>query len=321
MKRIYTVIIAVLVMNFLVIGPAINIERVWAADNYPTRSIRIICPAGVGGGSDTISREVATQLSQILGVIVVVSNLPGSGGLAAMSQFLNKPADGYTLMQQTVSQLQWVYGKKAKFKMPQQIEPLVRLQYVPSTLFMYPKAPWSDAKGMLGHIKKNPGKVRIAVFDPGYPESLPGDLLKRDGYDVKNIVYAKPGERYSAVMGGHDLLLYEQLGDIAGIVEAKKVIPVLHLGDTRHPFLPDVVSTGELGLKGYGTAALARGLWIKNGVPEERRKILLDAFSVMIKTRAWKNFMKEQNLDAQSSFMGPEAYLTWQKEVADAYGF
>jgi hypothetical protein len=74
-----------------------------AAQSYPTRSIRLIIPAGPGGGADTISRMVGQALSAALEQPVVMDNRPGAGTMLASELTAKSPPDGYTLLMATNS--------------------------------------------------------------------------------------------------------------------------------------------------------------------------------------------------------------------------
>src|SRR5262245_31542789 len=69
-----------------------------AAQDFPSRAVRILVPYSAGGTSDTASRLVADPLSRQLGQPVYIENRGGAGGLTGTEAFFNAPADGYTLL-------------------------------------------------------------------------------------------------------------------------------------------------------------------------------------------------------------------------------
>ena len=68
---------------------------------YPARAVSIIVPYGSGGGSDQVARAWSKAMQNVTGVPLQVENKPGGGGLAAIPDFLSRPKDGYTILQQT----------------------------------------------------------------------------------------------------------------------------------------------------------------------------------------------------------------------------
>eukprot|EP01030_Chromulinospumella_sphaerica_P035103 gene35103-biopygen30145 len=77
---------------------AITAKEARAADDYPTRPLRIVVGFAPGGSSDTAARLVGERLSKRLGQPVIIENKPGAGGMTATTQVLNDPADGYSLL-------------------------------------------------------------------------------------------------------------------------------------------------------------------------------------------------------------------------------
>ena len=69
-----------------------------AAQDYPSRTIRIVVGFGAGGGTDLAARIMAQALQEQLGQSVVVENKPGGGGAMAADQVAKSPKDGYTLL-------------------------------------------------------------------------------------------------------------------------------------------------------------------------------------------------------------------------------
>src|SRR5438445_3969633 len=79
------------------IGLLLALTAVAAAQDYPTKPVRLIIPFPPGGSNDVVGRVVATQLSERLGHSVVIDNRGGGGGLTATNAPAKSPADGSTL--------------------------------------------------------------------------------------------------------------------------------------------------------------------------------------------------------------------------------
>ena len=71
------------------------------SDGFPSRTISIIVPYGAGSGSDQVSRAWGEAMKDVTGVGFQVENKPGGAGLAAMPDFMSRPADGCTIVEQT----------------------------------------------------------------------------------------------------------------------------------------------------------------------------------------------------------------------------
>ena len=76
----------------------VALTAVAAAQDYPTKPVRLIIPFPPGGSNDVVGRMIATQLSEKLGKQVVVDNRAGAGGVIGTEIAANAPPDGYTLL-------------------------------------------------------------------------------------------------------------------------------------------------------------------------------------------------------------------------------
>src|ERR1700689_3771104 len=74
-----------------------------SADDYPSRPVRVISPFPAGSASDTVSRVVLDQVSQILGQPMVIETKPGAGGIVGFSDVAKADPDGYTVLVSSTS--------------------------------------------------------------------------------------------------------------------------------------------------------------------------------------------------------------------------
>ena len=85
---------ALVAATLLVVGGG----AVWAKDDFPTQTIKIIVPFAAGGGVDVVARIVAPRLSEVVGQSVVIENRGGAGGALGATAVVQSPPDGYTLL-------------------------------------------------------------------------------------------------------------------------------------------------------------------------------------------------------------------------------
>ncbi|MDO8597517.1 MAG: tripartite tricarboxylate transporter substrate-binding protein, partial [Sulfuricaulis sp.] len=87
----------VTILQLFLIVVALNGTSAPAAENYPSRPVRVIVPYSTGGGTDILARLLAAKLSEVWGQQVIVDNRPGAGGNIAVELAARAAPDGYTL--------------------------------------------------------------------------------------------------------------------------------------------------------------------------------------------------------------------------------
>jgi tripartite-type tricarboxylate transporter receptor subunit TctC len=143
--------------------------------------------------------------------------------------------------------------------------------------------------------------------------------LAKRGFPMTVVPYAKPGERYSAVVGGHNEVLYEQAGDVKSFLDAKQLKPLVIFAPKRHPAFPDVPSSAELGLQ--VELPQFRGIVMKAGTPPDRVKLMADAVRKAMETPEWKRFAEDGYIRPES-FLAGDAFVTFvQEQVKVMDGF
>src|SRR6185503_10893177 len=110
-----------------------------AADNYPSRPVRMIVPYPPGGGSDLTGRTIAQKLTDSLGQTIVVDNRPGATGLIGTELAAKAPLDGYTIIladaPHTINAL--VYTRQ-RYDAIRDFEPINLVATSPQGLFAHP---------------------------------------------------------------------------------------------------------------------------------------------------------------------------------------
>ena len=258
-----------------------------AQDKYPSRPIEFIVPWGPGGGSDQTARMLASLLEQELKVSVPVVNVPGGTGNTGMTKLLAAPADGYSIAILAWDSFATLATQSPKWGMDD-IQPLGVVIQLPSGLYVagdkYP-----DWKAVEAAAKKGPLKVAISGF--GSPDEITINYMANKGLKLNAVPFAKPGERYSALLGGHVDLLYSPSGNVVSFVNGKQMRPVVFLNAERLSDFQQTPTSKELG---YDiTLPQRRAVIIKAGTDPERVKLLSDAIARVVATPKYKQYLKD----------------------------
>jgi tripartite-type tricarboxylate transporter receptor subunit TctC len=220
------------------------------AQDYPTKTIRIVVPFAPGGGSDAITRMLAEKMSGDLKTSVIVENKPGASGIIGTDAVFKAAPDGYTLLvaNGAITSNPWMY------KLPYdtaKLTPVALLSAAPQLLAAHPSAPFKTLQEMIAYGKANPGKLTIATAGAGQLSHLAVELLEKSaGITVTKVHYKGSGNALADLLGGQ---IHASFGTAPGLiphVKAGKVIAIATSSAKRIPQLPDVPAIGET-LAGY----------------------------------------------------------------------
>jgi len=282
-----------------------------AQEKYPSRPIEFIVPWGPGGGSDQTARMLAQLLEPELKVSLPVLNVPGGTGNTGMTKLLSSPADGYT-----IGILAWDSFALLATQKPQwdtkDFVPLGIVIQLPSGFYVagdrYP-----DWKAVEEAARTRPLKIAISGF--GSPDDITINYFLSKGIKLTPVPFAAPGERYSALLGGHVDLLYSPAGNIGSFVESKQMRPVLFLNADRLQEFPQVPTSKELG---YDiTLPQRRAVIVKAGTDPARVQALSQALGRAVATPKYKAFLKESLAAADSYLPTNEALAVMQRDLDD----
>jgi tripartite-type tricarboxylate transporter receptor subunit TctC len=285
----------------------------WAA--YPERAIEIIVPFGVGGGSDTAARAVAEGLKPQLKVPLVITNMPGGGATKGMLHASLQPADGYMILAVTTSHLIDAVKPKTRSQLLRDFDPIMRIQWDTTTLFVAGDSKFKTLDELVDWGKKNPKQLKFAGTSPGgWSEIQTVAFFKKVGVDVTFMPFESGAEIKAAILGGHIHGALEELAETLPLAKAGKLKALCTLMEKRHPAIPEVPCTAELGVD-Y-THGLMRAWGVKKGTPPDRTKYLHDAIKKALDTPVYKKFVQDNHLYARPGYLDPEETRKfWEDQV------
>jgi tripartite-type tricarboxylate transporter receptor subunit TctC len=277
------------------------------AQEFPSRPIEFIVPWGPGGGADQVARKLAKLMEPKLKVSLPVVNVPGATGQTGLTKMLTAPADGYsmsifigdTFALQAAPTL-------PKWKMDE-ISALGVVIQQPSAFLVAEGGKFSNWADLEKAAKTQ--TLRVGVTGFGSNDDLTVNFLAKKGLKFVSVPFPKPGERYSAILGGHADVLYEQIGDVRNFVDNKQMKPVIIFAEKRDPNFPDVPTSVELGHK--VTLPQFRAVVVRAGTDAKVVKMLADALAEAAKDPEYAAYLKEQYADPNSFVPAPKtkAYL------------
>ena len=240
-----------------------------AAQQYPTRSVRIVVPFGPGGPADVYARVLGKELSDALKQSFVIENRPGAGAVIGTDIVAKSPADGYTLlmMSNTHTTNETLLSNKS-YKLMKDFVPVAPVNSSDLVLVVHPSVEATTLRAFIALAKASPGKLSYASSGPGTPYHMAGELFKAmSGTDILHIPHRGSGEARSNVIGGHIQMMIDAVTAMTGHIEAGQVRALATTGQKRSAVLPAIPTVTEAGVPGY-EATIWLGIMAPAGTPQ-----------------------------------------------------
>jgi tripartite-type tricarboxylate transporter receptor subunit TctC len=223
-----------------------------AAQEYPTKPVRLIIPFPPGGSNDVVGRIVATQLGDRLGKQVVVDNRGGAGGVLGTEAAANAAPDGYTLLVISLAHAVNPGLYTLKYDPIKSFVPVAMLGSGVNVLCVHPSVPANTVQELIQLAKQKPGELNYASAGPGSFQHMGTELFKlMTGVDIVHVPFKGGGPAMIDVIGGHSELLMSSLIQTVPHIRSGKLRALGTGGLKRSPILPDVPTINEAGVPGY----------------------------------------------------------------------
>ena len=225
------------------------------AQGYPGKPVRIVVPQPPGGGFDSVGRLIADRMSKITGQSFVVENRTGSGTLVGTEVAAKAPADGYTLLVGSISNLALNPGLYANlpYDSLRDFEPVGLLVSYSYTLVGRKDLPFNSLQEVLAHAKANPGKLNYASAGNGSGQHvLAAALWHLAKVDVAHVPYRGAQPAYQDLLGGRVDLFFDLSPTARVQVDAGNAKALAVSGparNTMHPQVPTVMESGAAQLE------------------------------------------------------------------------
>jgi tripartite-type tricarboxylate transporter receptor subunit TctC len=287
------------------------------ADDYPSKSVRIIVPYTPGGFNDTLARTVGDRLGKLWKQSVVVDNRPGGNTVLGNNLAAKAPADGYTILITPLpfSALPALYGSKLPYNALTDFQPLVWAGYTQNALVIRPDLPGvTNLKELIDYAKKNPGKLNYGSTGSGSSNHLSMELfMSMTGTKMTHVPYKGSAPAVMAMLGGEIDVLFDNVPNLMQQIKAGKLKPIAVTGTSRAGLLPDTPTVQEAGVPGYEVVVWF-GMQMPAGVPKPIvDRANQDIVAILKDPEVVKQF-REQGVEVVAST--PEAFgQLLQKEV------
>jgi tripartite-type tricarboxylate transporter receptor subunit TctC len=240
-----------------------------AAQNYPSRPVRVIVPFGAGGPTDVFTRAIAEELNKSLKQAFVMENRPGAGTIIGTDAAAKSPPDGYTLLMMSATQTTTeTLVPNKPFKLMRDFVPVASLLNSELVMVVHPSVGVSTVQEFIALAKSKPGALNYASSGVGSNYHMAGELFKNlTGTDILHVPYKGSTGARNDIISGQIEMMFDSVPTMAQMVQSGRVKALGTTGKVRSAILPDVPTLSEAGVPGY-EATMWVGVMAPAGTPQ-----------------------------------------------------
>jgi len=219
-------------------------------DDWPKRTVRIVCPFTAGGSQDNIARRLGAKLGEYLGHSFVIDNRTGAGGAIAADNVAKSPPDGYSVLLGGISSHALVPNLHAKlpYNPFTDFETAAWIGTQPNLLCCHPAFAHDTLAKLIAAARAEPGKYQYGGSGVGTSPTLAMELFKqRTGAELTLVSYRGAAASAADVLAGHIPLCIANIDSLMGQVSAGRLKPIASTGAQRSPVAPDTPTFVEAG--------------------------------------------------------------------------
>jgi tripartite-type tricarboxylate transporter receptor subunit TctC len=264
----------------LFLGASIDLSQ---AQQWPTRTVKVVVPYGVGGVTDIMARLTADRLSKMLGQSFIIENKLGAGGAIGVDYAMHSPQDGTTILfigstLFTVLPL----AQKVNYEPLKDLVPVSITGTNGMVMVVGKDAPYSTLREFIDYARANPGKITYSSGGPATNNHLSTAYLAgKENLDMVHVPFGGGQAALTAILSKSVDMHFGNSSDLIEPVKSGTVKALAVSTPKRMPQLPDVPTVAET-VPGYEYLAW-NGYAVTGGVPAEVSHKLAEALRVIAK--------------------------------------
>jgi tripartite-type tricarboxylate transporter receptor subunit TctC len=292
---------------FLVVLAAVPVTA--RAEDYPSRPIRLIITTPAGSLVDVLGRMFAEDLGARLGQSLIVDNRPGGMTQIGVEALNRAPPDGYTLMIGTSEATMLPFLKKSyRYDPIRDFTPVALLATSWTVFAVNPHVPVATLPELVVYSKNHPGGVRYGTGGVGGALHIAVEMLRlKTGGDFVHVPYRGGAQAATDAIAGQIEMVSMGLASTR-VADNGQLRILAQTGATRHPMLPDVPTTAELGLPDVRMDTWF-GLVGPPGLPEPIVTRLVSASEAVVRQSTLRD--KLIKIGCEVAFMPPAEFRTF----------
>jgi len=283
-----------------------------AAQEYPTRPVRMVVPFPPGAASDFLARVLGLKLGEAWNQQIVVDNRPGAGGLIGGTLVARATPDGYTIAligqpHLTAAQL----SKQPPWDPLKDFSHIGLVASMPNVLTVGPGFPVNSLADLIKQVKARPGFYNVGSAGMGSSSHLAAEMFNAAaGLKSVHVPFKLIGDIFAEMYGGRIHYYLFPLPAVMPVLKEGKIRAIATGGRARAVALPQVPTMSEAGLPGFESATYF-GLLGPSGIP---RKIITQINAETVKQLKTEDLRTRfQNGGADAATSTPEGFYKIQQ--------
>ena len=221
-----------------------------AAQNYPTKPVRVVVTFPPGGSSDVVARQITPLIAEKLGQPFVVDNKPGAGATIGAADVARAAPDGYTLMLSNTAPI-----SLSPFMLePPPYDPMKSFTHiayigqVPNVFVVHPSVPAKTIPEFIAWAKQQKDPIPYGSGGVGSIGHIVGELFAKEaGIKLSHIGYKGSSPMHNDLLGGTILFAIDTLPQNVQFQKSGKLRLLAVTSTKRAAMAPDVPTVVELG--------------------------------------------------------------------------
>ena len=274
-----------------------------AADNWPSRPIRLVAPFPAGSSVDAAVRVITPRVTETLGQAIVIDNRAGASGSIGVEVGARAAADGYTLTSGTTSThaLAKALNPHLSYDPQRDFVPITLIGHLPYILAVHPGVAANTLQELIALARAKPGGIRYTTVGDASMARLGGELLSNlTGIKMTPIAYKSSAQSVVDTIAGRIELQFGTMAPVLPHVRSGKLRALAVTSAKRAPALPDVPTAQEAGIKNFEVT-----LWVAVFAPAQTPRAIVERlnkeFTAAINTPQVRDALLIQGLQAETT--------------------
>jgi tripartite-type tricarboxylate transporter receptor subunit TctC len=289
-----------------------------AAQDYPTRPIRVVVPVAAGGSPDVLARLIGERIRPRLGQPFVVDNRVGAGQMIGSDLVAKAAPDGYTIMLPTAT-----FSGSAAIQPKLPFDPVNDLTGVamvgvgPLLVIVHPSVPVKSVKELVALAKSRPGQVNYGSAGTGSVIHFAAEVFAaQTGIDIVHVPYKSGAPAVAAAVSGEVPMVFMSLPSAWAQVKAQRLRAIAVTSPQRSSFVPDLPTVAEAGVKDFQAQQ-----WWGVLAPAKVPTAIIDKLNAEINSILRLDEMRAQlaNQGAEPVLMSPQQFTGFVRSEIERF--